>query len=84
MLVERGRLELNREVGDWLSDAVALDGIEVLPITAEIAVRSTRLSATFHRDPADQLIVATAVVHGAALVTRDERLRDFAGVRTVW
>ena len=84
MLVERHRLELDRDVGDWLSDALALDGIELLPLSGEIAVRSTRLSQGFHGDPADQLIVATAIVHGTALVTRDERIREFSAVRTIW
>ena len=84
MLVERHRLELDRDVGDWLSDAVALEGVEILPLTAEVAVRSTTLSQGFHGDPADQLIVATAIVVGAALVTRDARIVEFGGVRTIW
>ncbi len=83
MLVERGRLKLDRDVGDWLSDAVAEEGVEVLELSPEIAVRSTRLARSFHGDPADQLIVATAMVHGCPLVTRDERIARFAGVRTI-
>ncbi len=84
MLVERQRLELDRDIGDWLSDALALEGVEVVPLTAEIAVRSTRLSQGFHGDPADQLVVATAVVLGAPVVTRDERIQSYSGVRTIW
>ena len=84
MLVRRGRLELDRDVEDWLSDALALDGVETLPLTVEIAVRSTRLSQGFQGDPADQLVVATAVVLRAPLVTRDERIQQFSGVRTIW
>ena len=84
MLVERQRLELDRDLSDWLSDAIGLEGLEVLPMTADIAVRSTRLSQGFHGDPADQLIVATAIVFGAALVTRDERIKRFGGVKTIW
>jgi PIN domain nuclease of toxin-antitoxin system len=83
MLVERGRLKLDRDVGDWLSDAVAEEGVEVLELSSEIAVRSTRLAKTFHGDPADQLIVATAIVHACPLVTRDERITRFGGVRTI-
>jgi len=47
-------------------------------------VRSTRLGREAPADPADQLIVATAMVHGAPLVTRDERIRGFSGVTTIW
>ena len=84
MLVERQRLELDRDVSDWLSDAISLEGIEILPLTADIAVRSTRLSHGFHGDPADRLIVATAIVYGSSLVTRDERIQEFGGVKTLW
>lgn len=84
MLVERRRLELDRSVMDWLSDALDLDGVEVLPLTIDIAVRSTRLGREAPADPADRLIVATALMHGAPLVTRDERIRTFAGVTTIW
>jgi PIN domain nuclease of toxin-antitoxin system len=38
----------------------------------------------FHGDPADRLIVATALTHGAALVTKDERIREAGVVRTLW
>jgi len=84
MLAERRRLVLDRDVQDWLSDALALDGVELLPLTTDIAVRSTRLGRGAPADPADQIIVATALVHGAPLVTRDERIRGFGGVTTLW
>jgi PIN domain nuclease of toxin-antitoxin system len=54
------------------------------------AAGSSKLSAVARlgrgapADPADQLIVATAMVHGAPLVTRDERIRGFGGVTTLW
>ena len=69
---------------DWLSDALDLDGVELLPLTPDIAVRSTGLGRGAPADPADRLIVATALVHGAPLVTRDERIHGFGGVTTVW
>ena len=84
MLVERGRLALDRYAAEWMEDACAVPKCKVLEITPSIAVRSTRLGAQFHRDPADQLIVASAIEHRAALVSRDERIRRFAGVEVVW
>jgi PIN domain nuclease of toxin-antitoxin system len=84
MLVERGRLELDRDVLEWIDEACALPKVEVIDLTPEIAVRSTRLGSQFHRDPADQLIVASALERRAALVTRDERIRSFGGVESVW
>ena len=60
-LVELGRLRLSMPVEEWLSLATQAP-IQMFPLTTEIAVESTRLPGTFHRDPADQLIVATARV----------------------
>jgi len=56
----------------------------LLPVTPAIAVRSTRLSQRFHGDPADRLIAAAAMVHGAVLVSSDQKLRDFGGIEVIW
>lgn len=85
MLFERKRLSVeDDDVEGWLDDVVAQTRVELLPVTPAIAVRSTRLSAKFHGDPADRLIAATAAVHGAPLVSADEKLRAFTGIEVVW
>jgi len=57
----------------------------VLPITPAIAERVTRRQAAgFHKDPADQLIVATALVHGLHLISDDPRIRQWAAVPLLW
>lgn len=71
MLVEKGRLRLAREVGEWIEAALAQPGIRLLPIESRIAVNSTRLPGSFHADPADRLIVATARHWKAPLMTAD-------------
>jgi PIN domain nuclease of toxin-antitoxin system len=58
--------------------------VEVLPLTPDIATTSTQLCSEFHRDPADQCIVATAICRRLPLVTKDERIRAYDRVRTVW
>ncbi|MFY8131251.1 MAG: PIN domain-containing protein, partial [Burkholderiaceae bacterium] len=45
---------------------------------------STELPGDFHKDPADRMIVATARKLAAALVTKDEKIRSYAHVKTVW
>ena len=55
----------------------------MLELTPEIAIESTRLPGEFHRDPADQIIVATARVHKCPLVTADERILDYPHVKTI-
>jgi PIN domain nuclease of toxin-antitoxin system len=79
-LVERSRLRLPLPVEDWLARAL-VPPVNLFPLTPEVAVESTRLPGTFHRDPADQLIVATARVHDCPLVTLDRLIRAYPHVR---
>jgi PIN domain nuclease of toxin-antitoxin system len=83
-LVSKGRLLLDRDPREWLEAASTLDGLEVIPLRPAIAVRSTQLGRAFHDDPADRLIVATAMAEGARLVTKDARIRAYAGVTSIW
>jgi PIN domain nuclease of toxin-antitoxin system len=82
-LVERKRLELNLQVGEWIQRALAYPGIHLLYLTPKIAVESTQLPPTFHRDPADQIIVATSRVRGYPLLTADEKILEYAHVKTL-
>jgi len=58
-------------------------GIRVVPLEAGIALEAAYLDLP-HPDPADRFIAATALRTGAVLVTRDERLRAYPGVATIW
>ena len=82
-LVEYGRLKLNCSVEEWIELAVHLPGLRVLELTPSIAVASTKLPGEFHRDPADQIIVATARVYGIGLLTADERIVAYRHVQTL-
>jgi PIN domain nuclease of toxin-antitoxin system len=72
VLQARRRLRLPTSVGEW-RDAVLAAGAIELPLDGAVAVRALDLSG-LHDDPADRFILATALVHGAALMTADERL----------
>ena len=50
---------------------------------SEVAIESTRLPGSFHRDPADQIIVATARIHDCDLVTSDDKIVEYPHVRTI-
>ena len=82
-LVELGRLALDRPVLDWLQVALAYPGVRLLPLSPEVAVGSTTLPGTFHRDPADQIIVATARARGCRVITSDRKILDYGHVETV-
>jgi PIN domain nuclease of toxin-antitoxin system len=81
--VERGALQLDGPLEDWMGAALSEPRIRLIPLTPEIAIESTRLPRPFHRDPADQIIVATARVLGASLLTADRKIRRYPHVSTV-
>jgi PIN domain nuclease of toxin-antitoxin system len=80
ILSARGRIEIAGSLEAWLREIEGHALIEVLPLTARIAAESVRLGPDFHRDPADQIIVATARLHGLSLMTADERIRSWGKV----
>ena len=84
LLVQRGRLELAIAVEEWIARSEALPFLEFLPVDHRIAARANSLPGNLHADPADRLIVATALLHGLPLVTKDRRLRRFPHVETIW
>jgi PIN domain nuclease of toxin-antitoxin system len=79
-LVQYRRLDLDRPVGEWLNSALSRPGLELLPISPEIAVESAQLPEPFHRDPADQLIVATARIRRIPLLTEDSKILAYPHV----
>ena len=82
-LAEVKRLELRLPVADWIRQALAYPGIRFLYLTPRIVIESTQLPGSFHRDPADQLIVATARIRGCSLLTADARILGYPHVRTL-
>jgi PIN domain nuclease of toxin-antitoxin system len=74
MLDAKGRVDLGPDCLGWLRDALALPGMSLLALSPEIAVESVRLPGGFHADPADRVIVATARVLGADLLTADAEI----------
>jgi PIN domain nuclease of toxin-antitoxin system len=80
--IARGRLSVSSPVDVYLHFIESL--FNVLPVDGRIAERSTRFGAAYPKDPADQLIGATALVHGAKLVTKDERIRKSGEVDCIW
>ena len=82
-LVEYGRLELPSPLEEWFEQALSYPGVQLLALTPEVAIESTRLPGEFHRDPADQIIVATAMVYGCPLVTSDDKILNYPHVATI-
>ncbi len=84
LLVQRNRLQLALDVRDWLARCEALPFVTFLPVTTAIAVESTRLPDFPHADPADRIIVATALSLGAKLITKDEKIHQYRNLQSIW
>jgi PIN domain nuclease of toxin-antitoxin system len=84
MLVERGRLKLRGDARSGIREALSIDKLRVVAVSDSIATEAGLLGAAFHGDPADRIIIATALDLRATLVTKDQRIRDFKIVTTLW
>ena len=82
-LVDLGRIRINGSVKNWLRVAASPATVRVQPITPEIVAEMNRLPSTFHRDPADRLIVATARSLKLPLATKDRKIRK-ARLANLW
>lgn len=81
-LVEYNRLTLPCEISEWFEKALSYPAVQLLDLTPQIAITSTQL-VNFHRDPADQIITATAKVYDCPLVTMDTKILGYADVVTI-
>ena len=82
--VAKKRITLDRDPLSWLEQALALPKLDLLPLTPAIAVKATELGHNFPGDPADRVIVATAILESASLITKDSRIRNHPAVTSVW
>ncbi len=82
--VRRGRLGLAVPLEQWLADLRLLPELRIEPMSAEIAHLAGSFDELLPGDPADRIIVATAIQLRSRLVTADDRLRQSRRVDTVW
>jgi PIN domain nuclease of toxin-antitoxin system len=78
------RLELSIDFDEWMAASERLPFISFVPIDNRIAVKSVSLPEPLHRDPADRIIISTAITLGAALVTKDDKIISYPYVETIW
>lgn len=73
----RGRIQFSIPLEQWFAGTLDHQGSQIVPLTPAIALETTRLPESFHGDPADRLIAATARVHNLALFTHDKAILRF-------
>jgi PIN domain nuclease of toxin-antitoxin system len=78
LLVDTGRIVLDLPVADWVARFAARPGVNLAPLTHTAAARAYSLHPLEHRDPADRLLIATAIELSMPLVTYDHRIARFA------
>lgn len=76
MLEKLGRIAFHQPLNVWLKNAIK--DIKMIAIDPDIALESVCLPDLAHQDPADRLIIATARVFNAELITHDQKLIDYA------
>jgi PIN domain nuclease of toxin-antitoxin system len=81
-LIAHGRIAIQTSLDAYMEELSS--HFAILPITPAIAAATTRLPASYPRDPADRIIGATALVHGATLITADQRIHRAKAVHTFW
>ena len=81
---EKRKLVFDRPFRQWIEEATSAPGLWVADLTMSILVESCELPQPFHVDPADQMIVATVRQHEGLLITKDQKLRKYPHIETVW
>lgn len=77
-------LDLGLPFRDWFRQAWDEDDYLLLPLSPEICAESNDLPGTFHDDPMDQIIVATARIHDLTVVTTDRRIKSYSQVKKLY
>jgi PIN domain nuclease of toxin-antitoxin system len=82
LLHRKRRVELDAELGPWISRNLDTLKLNEAPLTIDVALAAPAVNLP-HGDPADHFLVATAKVFGLTLVTADERLIHAAGIEVL-
>lgn len=83
-LVKKGKLKLNTLPDDWLEKLENLSYIHFVPMDNRIAVGSISLHDFENKDPADRIIIATALNMGAKLITSDKKILRYSRIQSIW
>ena len=74
--IKRKKLDIGLDIKTYTDRLKRLNSVRIVPIDEDIWIRNLELDWD-HRDPADRTIVATATIHDAVLLTKDDMIRKF-------
>ena len=82
MLEAKGRIAIAGGASAWVRRTLQLPGLQLAPLHHEIALSAAALP-DFHGDPADRMIVATAIYLGFPLATADQKIKAWGAKRNL-
>ena len=82
--IDRGRIELNQHWKKWFRYYIGLNGWQLSDIDLDVIEEAYCLPETFHADPADRILTATARMNDYTLVTADNKILNYPHVDAVW
>ncbi len=77
-LVSLGRINLSQPPDKWFRAVMENAGIKLAEFTPEMLISSNFLPKPIHKDPADRITIATAREYGMTILTRDQKILDYA------
>ncbi len=83
LLIRKGKIRLKIDFEEWVEAIRDADIISILPVHEEVVLSAYRLPESFHADPADRFIAATASYAGLKLATADRKIVQ-SGACTIW
>jgi PIN domain nuclease of toxin-antitoxin system len=80
--IKNGGLDIGMSIDEYLQKINELQCVEIIPINEKIWIESIKLNWT-NKDPADRVIVATALFRMTSIISKDEKIRKFFK-KTIW
>lgn len=84
LLIKKERLDFWIDPENWLEKIESLPFIRFISVDNKIAAKSVNLDRNFHEDPADRMIVATALLNGLTIITSDKKILNYPHVQSIW
>lgn len=84
ILVKKKKLNLSKDVNEWVDNLKFLPNFRPIPIGNEIARKSVLMEGFDNPDPADRIIIATALSLGCPIATKDAKIHAYKNVESVW
>ncbi len=84
LLVKKNRIQFTMNPREWIAKTEALPFVHFIPVDNTIALQSVQLENYPYPDPADRMIIATALMTNSILITKDERILKYPHIQTCW